>query len=111
MSEITIHIDKCYIWSDPESDSIKFKPDENPAPAFVSTRNIASEIVEEFEKVLDKYEIDIPSGDEPDGNKSRARLYGMPYFNLVDEVEDLVLSALETVRDSDSVELITGVLY
>ena len=59
-------------------------------------RSLAEEIVELFEDLLDKKGIDIPCADEDeesvrydDGNC--ARLYGMEYWELVDQVEALLL--------------------
>lgn len=56
---------------------------------------LAHEIVELFEDLLDKKGIEIPCNDETeqknryeDGND--AKLYGMEYWNLVDQVENLL---------------------
>ena len=79
----------------------------------VASRSIAADIVEEFERVLDKYDIYVPSGDEDDGNENRASLYGMTYFNLLDDVEAIVSHALHMVRDrceQGKVEIVDGVL-
>lgn len=101
MSEIRIDTMNVYISKN---------DDANTEQITVSSRNIAAEIVEEFERVLDKYNIDVPSGDEDDGNENRASLYGMTYFNLLDEVESMVAQALRVVRDHDNVDIVTGVL-
>lgn len=56
---------------------------------------LATKIVELFEELLDKKEIEIPcedavkQKDRYDGNNA-AKLYGMEYFNLVSEVQSLL---------------------
>ena len=66
----------------------------------VSTRNIAGEIVEEFERFLDKKNIYISSED-------RERHEG----ELLDAVEDIVYSALTVVKNKPELEILKGVLY
>ena len=56
---------------------------------------LANEIVELFEEMLEKKEINIPCEDEDEENErysngNVARLYGMEYWNLVDKVEWLL---------------------
>lgn len=56
---------------------------------------LATEIVELFEKLLDKKGIEIPCDDEDEqkdryeGNNA-ANLYGMEYFNLVSDIQNLL---------------------
>lgn len=56
---------------------------------------LATEIVELFEELLDKKGIEIPCEDETEqkeryeGNNV-AKLYGMEYFNLVSDVQNLL---------------------
>lgn len=60
----------------------------------IPNRNIASEIVELFEDLLDAREIDIPCEDEEEEKirieESNARLYGMEYWHLIEAVESLL---------------------
>lgn len=56
---------------------------------------LANEIVELFEELLEENGITIPCKDEEEENErynngSFARLYGMEYWNLVDKVEWLI---------------------
>lgn len=107
MSEITIETMNVYI-SKNNDDTMNVT-----GTISVSSRTIAAEIVEEFERVLDKYDIYVPSGDEDDGNENRASLYGMTYFNLLDEVEAIVSQALHVVSEHcehGKVQIIDGVL-
>ena len=56
---------------------------------------LATEIVELFEKLLDRKVIEIPC-DDKDEQKDRyegnntAKLYGMEYFNLVSDIQNLL---------------------
>ena len=56
---------------------------------------LATEIVELFEKLLDRKGIEIPC-DDKDEQKDRyegnntAKLYGMEYFNLVSDIQNLL---------------------
>lgn len=56
---------------------------------------LATEIVELFEELLDKKGIEIPCDDEYEqkdryeGNNA-ANLYGMEYFNLVSDIQNLL---------------------
>lgn len=56
---------------------------------------LATEIVELFEELLDKKGIEIPCDDEDEqkdryeGNNT-AKLYGMEYFNLVSDIQNLL---------------------
>lgn len=56
---------------------------------------LATEIVELFEKLLDRKGIEIPC-DDKDEQKDRyegnntAKLYGMEYFNLISDIQNLL---------------------
>lgn len=78
----------------------------------ISTRNIAAEIVEEFEAVLDKHNIDIPDEDrDQDQDPNAASLYGITYSNLLDAVEEKVSSALRTMKANPDLHIAEGVFY
>ena len=53
------------------------------------TREFAISILDLFEDLLDKKEIDIPSEDRT-GEEGEARLYGTEYFQLEDDVTKLL---------------------
>lgn len=76
----------------------------------IATRNIAAEIVEEFEAILDKYNIDIPDEDR-DKDPNAASLYGITYSNLLDAVEEKVSSALRTMKAKPDLNIAEGVFY
>ena len=71
----------------------------------IYTRDIAADIVELFELVLDKYNIKVPSPEdderEPDND---AKLYGTEYYNLIDAVEWTLLDVINCVKKGDDVE-------
>ena len=62
----------------------------------VYTRDIAAQIVENFENVLDEQDITLTSLEddekEPD---NAARLYGSAYYDLIDATESIVIQTLE----------------
>ena len=58
---------------------------------------LAHEIVELFEDLLDKKGIEIPCEDETEQkdrhqDDNNVKLYGMEYWNLVDQVENLLVN-------------------
>ena len=62
----------------------------------IYTRNEAADIVELFEDLLERHGIVVPSEDDDqkeDGNT--ASLYGMEYWNLLDDVERVLVSLSE----------------
>lgn len=76
----------------------------------ISARNVAAEVVEEFERVLDKYGIYIPSKDR-DGDGGEACLYGTEYSDVLDAVEEIIFSALNTAQNRTNAKIIKGVFY
>lgn len=50
---------------------------------------LVTSILSTFENFLDKYNISIPS-DERTGDKTEARIFGKPYYDLEDEICDVV---------------------
>lgn len=76
----------------------------------VSTRNIAADIVERFEAILDEHDINIPD-DLREGGVNEASLYGETYSNLLDEVEEILYSALNVVKNNPDLEIAKGVFY
>lgn len=71
----------------------------------VYTHDIAAEIVELFENVLDKYNIKVPSPEDDErGDDNDAKLYGSEYYDLLDQVEWIVLEA--TGRTSEGEQIV-----
>lgn len=71
----------------------------------IYTHQEAANIVELFEDVLTTYGIDIPSPEDEDDRdpETSAHLYGMTYFNLVDEVEKALMSLLDKHQPSTKI--------
>lgn len=62
----------------------------------VYTREVAKDIVELFEDLLDKYDIDIPDEDrEGYGSDDQARLFGTTWDTLVTDVECMIIELME----------------
>ena len=61
-------------------------------------KEVVSGILDCFEELLDKLEITIPCADadeeERKMNDNSARLYGMEYWSLYEQIEDLVITEL-----------------
>ena len=69
----------------------------------VKVRLIANEICELFEDILDKHNIDIPDEDR-EGNEEEARIYGMTYAELEDNVKEILVEFANQIK-RDDVEL------
>lgn len=72
----------------------------------VNTHIISANIVDEFEELLDTFDITIPDK-EREGGKDEARLYGRTYDVLLENVEMRVISAIHEATDEDKVEIIS----
>lgn len=70
----------------------------------IKLREYSVEIVELFEDILEKHNIDIPDEDRT-GDDSEARLYGMTYANLEDDVLEVLASLVETVKRNLNAEI------
>lgn len=69
-------------------------PDEGKEPIY--THDEAALIVEEFETVLEKYGVKIPSPEDDEREKDNgATLYGSTYSDLLDSVEGTLIDLLE----------------
>lgn len=69
-------------------------PDEGKEPIY--THDEAALIVEEFEIVLEKYGVKIPSPEDDEREKDNgATLYGSTYSDLLDSVEGTLIDLLE----------------
>jgi hypothetical protein len=73
----------------------------------IHTRNIAADILEMFDDVLTAHGIRVPSEEDNErGADNDAALYGMVYWNLLDDVERIVADAANRGKTED---IITGV--
>lgn len=52
-------------------------------------RKLAIKIIDKFENLLNKYDIKLPS-DEREGNEEESSIYGKDYFDLEDEITDVL---------------------
>ncbi len=69
-----------------------------------NTHNAATDIVEVFENILDKYNITIPSPEDNErGEDNAARLYGSVYSNLLDEIEGMLIAYISEAKDADEI--------
>lgn len=65
----------------------------------IYTHDLAAEIMERFEDVLERYDITVPSpeDDEKDADNG-ARLYGSVYSELADDIETILIEMAEDVK-------------
>ena len=70
------------------------------------TQEIAAEICELFEDLLDKHGILIPDEDRPEGNDTS--LYGMTYGCLLGDVEDIIIDVITTIQRNRRFSIIPG---
>lgn len=70
----------------------------------VHTHNITSDIICEMEKVLDRYDITVPSPEDDERGKDNcARLYGTVYSDLVDNIETILIELCNKVMNGSKV--------
>lgn len=69
----------------------------------VKVRKTALDICELFENLLDEHNIDIPD-DDREGDESEARIYGMTYAELEEDVKEILIKFAEKIK-RDDVEL------
>ncbi len=72
----------------------------------IKLREYSVAIVELFEDILEKHDITIPDEDRT-GDESEARLYGMTYSNLEDEVLHTLCKLVLRVKKLPDVEIDT----
>lgn len=70
----------------------------------IKLRQYSVDIVELFEDILDKYNIDIPDEDRT-GDESEARLYGMTYSNLEEDVVAILEDLVKKVKEHSDAEI------
>ena len=69
----------------------------------MKVRKVALDICELFEDLLETHNIDIPDEDR-EGDECEARIYGMTYAELEDNVRDILIDFAEKIK-RDDVEL------
>ncbi len=70
----------------------------------IYTHNEAAEIVDLFEEILDYYGIRVPSPEDDEREEDNsAKLYGSVYSDLLDNVEDRLVSIIERAKAGDKV--------
>lgn len=73
----------------------------------IYTRNIAADILDMFDDVLTAHGIKVPSEeDDQRGEDNDAAIYGMVYWNLLDDVERIVAESADRAKRED---IVTGV--
>lgn len=66
----------------------------------IFTRDEAALILEMFERVLDAYDIKVPSPEDNEREpENEAKLYGSVYYDLLDEVESSLVELLSGSND------------
>jgi hypothetical protein len=72
----------------------------------INTRVIAADIVEMFDDLLTAHGIKVPSEEDDErGADNDAALYGMVYWNLLDDVERIVADAANRAKTE---KIVTG---
>lgn len=72
----------------------------------INTRVIAADILEMFDDVLTAHGIKVPSEEDDErGADNEAALYGMVYWNLLDDVERIVADAANRAKTE---KIVTG---
>lgn len=70
----------------------------------VYTRNIAADILDMFDDVLTAHGIKVPSEEDAErGEDNDAALYGMVYWNLLDDVERIVGKAANRAKKGENI--------
>ena len=70
----------------------------------IKLREYSVAIVEFFEDILEAHNIDIPDEDRT-GDESEARLYGMTYANLEDDVLSLLVDLVDKLKSNANAEI------
>lgn len=70
----------------------------------IKLREYSVDIVELFEDILDRYNINIPDEDRT-GDESESRLYGMTYSNLEEDVVAILEGLVRNVKEYKDVEI------
>ena len=65
----------------------------------VFTKEVAKDIIDIFENLLDEKDISIPDEDR-NGDNDEARIYGMVYDKLLTNVEDLIIRLMQKCENN-----------
>lgn len=85
----------------------------------INIRQLSVQICDEFESLLDKYNIDIPDEDR-EGEEGEAHIYGTTYSNLEGQITDILTDFINEIKRDDIEletesynfdEIINGVYY
>lgn len=60
----------------------------------IYTKEVATDIINTFEDLLDEKNISIPD-DDREGDEGEARIYGMTFADLLEKVECMVIELME----------------
>jgi hypothetical protein len=63
----------------------------------IYTREVATDIIDKFEDLLDEHNIDIPDDDRT-GDEGEARIYGITFAELLEKVETEIIDLLALVN-------------
>lgn len=73
--------------------------------AKINIRQLAVQICDEFENLLEKHNIDIPDEDR-EGEESEAHIYGTTYSNLEGQITDILTDFINEIK-REGIELET----
>ena len=75
----------------------------------IYTHDMAANIVDMFENVLDKYNIKVPSPEDDEREEDNdAKLYGSVYSDLLDSVENYIGEIIEEVCHNMTLTVVSG---
>ena len=66
----------------------------------IKVRQYAASICDCFEELLDKFNIDIPN-DSREGYEEEAHIYGNTYYELEDEIKEILVSFANAIKRDD----------
>lgn len=74
----------------------------------IYSRDVSAEIVGIFEGVLERYGITVPSPEDDDKEpENDAKLYGSVYWNMVNEIEEILLNYTSAIRALPNAEVVS----
>lgn len=74
----------------------------------INIRNISTIICDMFENLLEEHNITIPNN-EREGECDEARIFGSDYFNLEDDITDVLDALCKVVRNNLTAEINTDI--
>lgn len=73
----------------------------------IYTQTVATNIVELFDDILERYNIRVPSDEDDEREPDAVGLYGTTYFQLLDDVEAVLIPILQSV--TPNTEIVIGI--